>query len=98
MEKEQSQQIGRRLIAVREMSERSGFSESYFYTGWSTGKLRLPRVKIGRATRVKDSDFEAWLDGADFPEPPERKKEIKPWVSDTKPWTKRGKKKSISKG
>jgi excisionase family DNA binding protein len=51
-----------RLLTFKEMAERSGLSESYFYTNKSLKKLTMPIIKIGRSVRVKESEFEAWLD------------------------------------
>ena len=54
--------MGDRLLKVEELAERSGLSQSYFYTNRSLKKISLPFLKIGRAIRVRESEFEAWLD------------------------------------
>lgn len=75
-----------KMLTVREMSERSGFSMAHFYCGHSTGKLTLPLVKIGRSLRCRESIFEKWLNGEEVPAPePRGEKQDLPH----KPWLKR---------
>jgi predicted DNA-binding transcriptional regulator AlpA len=50
------------LLTIKEMAEISSLSESYFYTNRSLKTLDLPILKIGRAVRVRASDFYQWLD------------------------------------
>lgn len=50
------------LLTIKEMAEISSLSKSYFYTNRSLKTLDLPILKIGRAVRVRASDFYKWLD------------------------------------
>ena len=50
-----------KLLKVEELAERSGLSASYFYTNRSLKKISLPFLKIGSSIRVRESEFEAWL-------------------------------------
>ena len=52
-----------RLLSIKVLVELTGMSESFFRVGWCRGKLKLPFVKLGKAVRVKQSDYEKWLDG-----------------------------------
>jgi hypothetical protein len=75
-----------KMLTVKEMAERSGFSVMYFYSGHSTGKLTLPLTKIGRSLRCRESIFEKWLNGEEVPAPePRGEKKVLPH----QPWLKR---------
>ena len=50
-----------RLITVAEFADRFGVGKSTVYREHNAG--RLPFTKVGRATRIAESDAEAWLDG-----------------------------------
>jgi len=79
-----------RMLTVREMAERAGFSEAYFYCGHSTGKLTLPLAKLGRSLRCRESVFERWLNGEAVPAPaPRGEKRPSAWLAESKPWEKR---------
>lgn len=49
-----------RLITIKQFSERFGVGRSTVYREHDAG--RLPFRKIGRATRISESDAAAWLD------------------------------------
>jgi excisionase family DNA binding protein len=49
-----------RLITIKQFSERFGIGRSTVYREHDAG--RLPFRKIGRATRISESDALAWLD------------------------------------
>ena len=58
-----------RYLTIKQMSELSSFSESYFITNSSLerhGKKAAslpPMFKIGRNVRCKESEFYRWMDG-----------------------------------
>ena len=58
-----------RWLMVKEMAERSGFSENFFYKNHSLASRGRkaaslpPMVKIGRSLRGRASLFETWLEG-----------------------------------
>jgi excisionase family DNA binding protein len=49
-----------RLITVAEFAQRFGVGKSTVYREHQAG--RLPFLKVGRATRIAESDAKAWLD------------------------------------
>lgn len=49
-----------KLITIKEFCERFGVGRSTVYRENEAG--RLPFRKIGRATRIAESDISAWLD------------------------------------
>ena len=51
-----------RLLSVKMMVELTGLSESFFRVGWCQGRLKLPFLKLGKAVRVKHSEYIKWLD------------------------------------
>lgn len=51
-----------RLLSIKTLVELTGMSESYFRVGWCRGRLKLPFVKLGKAVRVKQSEYDKWLD------------------------------------
>jgi excisionase family DNA binding protein len=51
----------KRLLTITEFIDRYGVSRSTVYRLFETGIIKP--IKIGRATRIKIEDAEAWLDG-----------------------------------
>jgi len=51
-----------RLLSIKMLVKATGLSESYFRVGWCKGRLNLPFVKLGKAVRVKQSEYHKWLD------------------------------------
>ena len=51
-----------RLLSIKTLVELTGLSESYFRVGWCKGRLSLPYVKLGKAVRVRQSEYDKWLD------------------------------------
>lgn len=49
-----------RLISVREFKSRFSISNSQFYREVRSG--RIPVRKMGRSTRIAESDAQAWFD------------------------------------
>ena len=49
-----------RLFTIQEFARRFGVGRSTVYREHNSG--RLPFRKIGRATRIAESDAKAWLD------------------------------------
>lgn len=49
-----------KLITIKQFSERFGIGRSTVYREHDAG--RLPFRKIGRATRIAESDVTAWLE------------------------------------
>lgn len=50
-----------KLLTTKEVAERLGISEAALAIWRSTGRVRLPFVRIGRAVRYRPSDIEEWL-------------------------------------
>lgn len=49
-----------RLLTIREVADRTGFSMSTLYKG---GPVGLRRVRVGRSIRFLESDVEQWMRG-----------------------------------
>lgn len=52
-----------KLMSIREFAERNNVGRSTVYRENKAG--RLPFVKVGRATRIRERDAEAWQDSLD---------------------------------
>lgn len=50
-----------KLLTIQEFASRFGVGRSTIYREHNSG--RLPFRKIGRATRIAESDAKAWFDG-----------------------------------
>lgn len=49
-----------RLLTIKQVCDIAGIGRSTVYRENLAG--RMPFVKIGRATRIKESEFKAWME------------------------------------